>query len=145
MLIHQSIDGKDVAFKRLTRRQCMDITAKVWEAKRRAILQDLNDAGASPTERLAALAELRKSEGGHGILIDHLRTAAGTDEVLALGLAGNSGGHTVETIDLGIEKSIVLAMRLCGYEPIETPDGEPGPEVDDDGFPTRSGTPAGNG
>lgn len=149
MQVFEQIEGKPVAFNRLTRRQCMDITAKVWDAKRRATLQDLNDAGASPTERLAALAELRKAEGGHGILIDHLRTAAGTDEVLALGLAGNSGGHTVETINLGIERSIVLAMRLCGYEPIETPDtpeGDAKPEDDDtDGFPTPSGKPAGTG
>lgn len=144
MQVFEQIEGKSVGFNRLTRRQCMDITAKVWEAKRRALMQDLADSGASASERLAALSELRKSEGGHGVLIDHLRTAAGTEEVIALALQGNSGGHTVESLNLGIEASIILAMRLCGYEPIAPDDGT-GQEVDDDGFPTRSGIPAGSG
>lgn len=148
MQVFRTIEGKPIGFNRLTRRQCMEITAKVWEAKRRAILQDLNDAGASPEIRHEMLASHRKTEGSHSILLDYLKTDAGTSEALAIGLAGNSAGYTPDTIGLDSLESFKLAAMLCGYEPIDPDEADPtqpAPEVDDDGFPTRSGIPAPNG
>lgn len=112
----QSIDGMDVEFTKLTRRDCIAIVNRVFESTRAKLIKDLDDAHASPEARETAIAAHREYEGTDALLLRHVKTMEGADEVIRASAGKlNGSAPNVDAIPLRNDELIFLAARLTGF------------------------------